>query len=51
MVQVGSQKIEGCFINILFSYLAFSQTWLNLPMDHRHFGYITKLKKKNKTGG
>jgi hypothetical protein len=50
MVQVGSQKIEGCFINILLSYLVFSQTWLNLPMDHRHFGYITKLEKK-KTGG
>jgi hypothetical protein len=33
-------------------YLARSQIWLNLPMDHHHFGYITKLtqkKKQNKT--
>ncbi len=26
--------------------LACSKIWLNLPMDHHHFGYITKLTKK-----
>jgi hypothetical protein len=35
----------------LHSYLACSQKpWLNLPIDDRHFGYITKLTtKQNKT--
>jgi len=27
----------------LLSYLAFSQIWLNLPMDYCQFGYISKL--------
>jgi hypothetical protein len=38
---------------LLKSYLAYSQIWLNLLMDHRHFGYITKLtpqKKEKDTG-
>ncbi len=26
-----------------------SQIWLNLPMDYRHFGYITKLTKNKKS--
>jgi hypothetical protein len=28
-------------------YLACSQIWLNLSVDHCPFGYITKLKKQN----
>jgi hypothetical protein len=32
------------------SDVACSQIWLNLPADHHHFGYITKLTKRN-TGG
>jgi hypothetical protein len=36
-------------------YLARSQIWLQLSMDHHHFGYITKFttkkkKKKKNTG-
>jgi hypothetical protein len=31
------------------SHVACSQIWLNLPMDHHHFGYITKLTGKKKT--
>jgi hypothetical protein len=40
-----------CLIFFLLSYLACSQKpWLNLPIDDRHFGYITKLTtKQNKT--
>jgi hypothetical protein len=30
----------------LLSFLACSQIWLNLPVDHSHFGYITKLTPK-----
>jgi hypothetical protein len=41
MVQVGGQNIEGCFKQTW--YLACSQIWLNLPVDHCYFGYITKL--------
>jgi len=36
-----AKRIEDFFLNYL--YLACSQIWLNLPMDHRHVGYITKL--------
>jgi hypothetical protein len=45
-----AKNIEGCF-KIFVSYLACSQIWLNLPVDHCHFGYSTKLptKKKNTT--
>ncbi len=32
------------------SDVACSQIWQNLPADHHHFGYITKLTKRN-TGG
>jgi len=33
----------------LVSFLARSQIWLNVPMDDRHFGYITKLTPKRKS--
>jgi hypothetical protein len=29
-------------LKILFSYFSCSQIWLNPPLDHGHFGYITK---------
>jgi hypothetical protein len=32
----------------LFSYIVYSQIWLNCLLDNRHFSYITKLKKKKK---
>jgi hypothetical protein len=51
MVQVGSQTIiEGSFSKTL-SYLPCSQIWLNLPIDNRHFGYMTKLTQKITFGG
>jgi hypothetical protein len=28
----------------IFSYLTWSQIWFNLPMDHRHLGYIAAAK-------
>jgi len=44
-----SQTIKQLLI-FLLSYLVYSQIWLNLLMDdHHQFGYITKLKKKQKT--
>jgi hypothetical protein len=46
MVQVSSQNIEGYF-KFLLSYLACSQIWLNVPVDHGHLGYITQFTKKN----
>ncbi len=33
---------------MLLLYLACNQIWLNLPVDHHQFGYITKLTKKPK---
>jgi len=39
-----ARNIDRCF-TILLSHLACSQIWLHLPMDHCHFGYITKLTK------
>jgi hypothetical protein len=39
MVQVRKQKYGRMFLNFNF------HIWLNLPKDHRHFGYITKLTK------
>jgi hypothetical protein len=61
---VGAQCIpcvnRGCYIRLItkktrdyehdqkISYLACSQIWLNLLMDHCHFGYITKLTPKKK---
>ncbi len=41
MVQVCSQKYKLRFKK-LFSYLACGQIWLNLHVDHCHFGYINK---------
>lgn len=32
----------------LLSFLGFSQIWLNLRVDHRHFGYNTKLPEKHR---
>ncbi len=46
MVQVCSQKYEIKYKK-LFSYFACSQIWLNLHVDHCHFGYITKIDIKN----
>jgi len=46
MVQVGSQKYTRIFLK-LFSYLSSSQNWLNLDVDHHHYGYNKKLSKKN----
>jgi hypothetical protein len=45
MVQVSSQKYKRMFLRNLLSYLAFSQIWLNLPVDHSHFGCNTKIAK------
>jgi hypothetical protein len=36
---VVAKNIEG-WLNILASYVIYSQIWLNLPMDDRHFFYI-----------
>jgi hypothetical protein len=52
---VCSQKDRRMFF-FNYLYLVCSQIWLNLPMDHRHVGYITKLtpkasQKKKKTVG
>jgi hypothetical protein len=46
---VGSQKIEGCFIKILLSYLAFGHTWLNFLWIIATLGTSQNWKKK--TGG
>jgi hypothetical protein len=35
------------FYKFFFHILAFSQIWLNLPVDHPLFGYKTKLPKRN----
>jgi 1,2-phenylacetyl-CoA epoxidase catalytic subunit len=34
------------FFKELLSYLACSQIWLNLLVDHCHFGYITNATEK-----
>jgi len=44
-VQVGSQKYRRILKKK--SYLTCSQIWLNVPVVHHHFGYNTKLPKKN----
>jgi hypothetical protein len=49
MVTVRSQKYKRTFKKMSLSHLAYSQIWLNLPMDHHHFGYITKFTGKKKT--
>jgi hypothetical protein len=38
-----AKNIEGFFILKITSYLACSQIWLNLSVDHSHFRCITKL--------
>jgi hypothetical protein len=43
MVQIHSQKYSRMFFLIFISCLACNQIQLNLPMDHHHFGYVTKL--------
>jgi hypothetical protein len=37
-----AKHIEGC-LKVLLLYLHGSQIWLNLSVDHRHDGYITKF--------
>jgi hypothetical protein len=46
MIQVGSQKYSRMFTKFYFHILTCSQTWLNLCVDDRHFGYTTKLTEK-----
>jgi hypothetical protein len=43
MVEVCSQKYYRKVFKIIFSNLACSQIWLNLLVDHHHFGFNTKL--------
>ncbi len=38
----GSKKKRRNALKKLVSYLACSQIWLNVPMDDRHFGYVTQ---------
>jgi hypothetical protein len=38
-------KKEKDVLKIFISYLA-CQNWLNLHVDHHHFGYITKIDPK-----
>jgi hypothetical protein len=49
MVRVCSQKyktmLKICYFHI---YIYISQIWLNLQLNHRHFGSITKLTQKKK---
>jgi hypothetical protein len=40
-----AKNIDGSFENLL-SYLACSHIWLNLPVDHRHFGYNANSPQK-----
>jgi hypothetical protein len=37
--------LKDVFLKLLW-YVACSQIWLYLPMDHCHFGYFTKLTKE-----
>jgi hypothetical protein len=48
LFKVGSQKYKGHLFNLL-SYLGCSQIWQNLPANHGHFGYNSKLTPKKKT--
>jgi hypothetical protein len=43
MVQLHSKKYSKMLYYDLISCLACNQIQLNLPMDHHHFGYVTKL--------
>jgi len=49
MVVTCSQKYKKTFLKMSLSHVTCSQIWLNLPMGHHHFGYITKLTGKKKT--
>jgi hypothetical protein len=49
MVTVCRQKYKRTFLKMSLSHVACSQIWLNLPMDHHHFGYITKFTGQKKT--
>jgi hypothetical protein len=40
-----SKNIEG-FLDISLLHFTYSQFWLNIHVDYRHFGYITKLGPK-----
>jgi len=40
-----TKNIDG-FLDILLLHLTYSQFWLNIPVDYRHFGYVTKLSEK-----
>jgi hypothetical protein len=54
MVQVckaNKYRRKDGFFNFYFLNLACSQFWLNLPVDHSHFGYFKKLTKKHLVGG
>jgi hypothetical protein len=47
VVQVGSQKHRSVFFFFNYFHIQLlAKTWLNLLMDDRHFGYITKLPPK-----
>jgi hypothetical protein len=50
LLQVGSQKnYRRMFKRNVLPYLASSsQIWLNIFVDHCHFGYIAKLTPKKK---
>jgi hypothetical protein len=55
MIQVKVVKnIEGCFLENLLSYLACSQIWLNIPVDHCHkiknTAAASIVKSRNKSG-
>jgi hypothetical protein len=39
------QKCKGVLKFLLLSYVIYIEIWLNLLVDDRHFGYITKLGK------
>jgi hypothetical protein len=43
VVTLATSQIEGKTLPkpILFSFLACTQIWLNLDVEHLHFGYIT----------
>ncbi len=43
-----TKNIEG-FLDILLLHLTLSHFWLNIPVDYRHFGYITKLSGKTRS--
>ncbi len=45
MVQEASQKCKNILKFCLLEYLAFSQIWLNLPVEGRHIDNNTKLPK------